>query len=237
MKLYLYYRTYTAKEDVENIGNRLKEKGHIICDSFSDCDLILSLGGDGTLLKAAQHAIENDKPLAGINCGRLGYLCLLKQEEIADFDKAIAQAKMKEKILLKCQMNGIGYYAINDIAAGKTSFGKTVDLSLYVDGAFRYMTRCDGLIVTTPVGSSAYNLSALGPLLDDDSGVLAITPICSHTKDIHPVIIRDDKQVRISVNHDEAGIFADGEYIGSIADSITVCKADKKLKLLGKPQQ
>ena len=71
MKLYLYYGTYTAKEDVENIGNRLKEKGHIICDSFSDCDLILSLGGDGTLLKAAQHAIENDKPLAGINCGRL----------------------------------------------------------------------------------------------------------------------------------------------------------------------
>ncbi len=234
MKLYLYYGAYTAKADVENIGNRLIEKGHIICDSFSDCDLILSLGGDGTLLKAAQHAIANDKPLAGINCGRLGYLCLLKQEEIAGFDEAIRTAALSEKTLLKCEMNGIGHYAVNDIAAGKTSFGKTVDLSLSVDGHFRYMTRCDGLIVTTPVGSSAYNLSAFGPLLDDDTNVLAITPICSHTKDIHPLIIRDDKQITISVNHDEAGIFADGEYIGSIADAITIAKADKTLKLLSK---
>lgn len=89
MKLYLYYGAYAAKEDVENIANRLKEKGHVICDSVSECDMIFSLGGDGTLLKAAQHAIACDKPLAGINCGRLGYLCLLKQEEIDGFDEAI----------------------------------------------------------------------------------------------------------------------------------------------------
>lgn len=234
MKLYLYYGEYTAKQDVENIADRLKERGHIICDSFSDCDLILSLGGDGTLLKAAQHAIRYDKPLAGINCGRLGYLCLLKQEEIAGFDKALAEATISEKTLLKCQMDGVDYYAINDIAAGKTSFGKTVDLSLSVNGHFRYTTRCDGLIVATPVGSSAYNLSAYGPLLDDDTGVLTITPICSHTKDIHTLIVKDDKEVTISVNHDEAGVFADGEYIGSIADAITIVKAEKKLKLLSK---
>ena len=120
MKLYLYYGEYTAKQDVENIADRLKERSHIICDSFSDCDLILSLGGDGTLLKAAQHAIRYDKPLAGINCGRLGYLCLLKQEELAGFDKALAEATISEKTLLKCQMDGVDYYAVNDIAAGKT---------------------------------------------------------------------------------------------------------------------
>jgi NAD+ kinase len=236
MKLYLYYGTYTAKADVQNISNRLKEKGHIIRDSFSDCDLILSLGGDGTLLKAAQHAIACDKPLAGINCGRLGYLCLLKQEEIDSFDEAIKTAVLSEKILLKCEMNGASHYAINDVTAGKTSFGKTVDLSLSVGGHFRYMTRCDGLIVTTPVGSSAYNLAAFGPLLDDDAKALAITPICSHTRDIHPLIVRDDKQITITVNHDEAGIFADGEYIGSIADSVTISKADKTLKLFSKTQ-
>ena len=236
MKLYLYYGAYIAKEDVENIGNRLKERGHIICDSFSDCDLILSLGGDGTLLKAAQHAIVHDKPLAGINCGRLGYLCLLKQEEIGSFDEAIRSAEVQDKILLECEMAGKRYHAVNDFAAGKTSFGKTVDLSLSVNGRFRYMTRCDGLIVTTPAGSSAYNLSAFGPLLDDDTGVLTITPICSHTKDIHPLVVRDDKRITISVNRDEAGIFADGEYIGSIGDPVTIRKSEKTLKLLGKAQ-
>ena len=236
MKLYLYYGSHIAKEDVENIGNRLKERGHVICDSFSDCDLILSLGGDGTLLKAAQHAIVYDRPLAGINCGRLGYLCLLRQEEIEGFDDAVKKAELSEKILLICEMNGADHYAVNDITAGKTSFGKTVDLSLSVNGHFRYMTRCDGLIITTPVGSSAYNLAAFGPLLDDDTNTLTITPICSHTKDIHPLVVRDDKNVMITVNRDEAGIFADGEYIGSISDSITIKKAEKTLKLLCKKQ-
>ena len=236
MKLYLYYGSHIAKEDVENIGNRLKEGGHMICDSFSDCDLILSLGGDGTLLKAAQHAIVYDKSLAGINCGRLGYLCLLKQEEIAGFHEAIKKAKLSEKILLKCEMNGVEHYAVNDITAGKISFGKTVDLSLSVNEHFRYMTRCDGLIVSTPVGSSAYNLAAFGPLLDDDTNTLTITPICSHTKDIHPLVVKDDKPITIAVNHDEAGVFADGEYIGSVSDSITIRKAEKTLKLLGKAQ-
>ena len=98
------------------------------------------------------------------------------------------------------------------------------------------MTRCDGLIITTPVGSSAYNLAAFGPLLDDDTNTLTITPICSHTKDIHPLVVRDDKNVTITVNRDEAGIFADGEYIGSISDSITIKKAEKTLKLLCKKQ-
>lgn len=235
MKLFLYYGAYTAKEDVNNISNRLQERGHIICDSFSDCDLILSLGGDGTLLKAAQLAIQADRPLAGINCGRLGYLCLLKQEEIADFDKALSTAVISEKTLLCSKLNDKGHFVVNDFAVGKTNFGKTVDLSLYVDDHFRYTTRCDGLIITTPAGSSAYNLSAFGPLLDNDTGVLAITPICSHTKDIHPLIVTNDKQIKVAVNHDEAGVFADGEYIGSIADAITIRKADKILKLLSKP--
>ncbi len=231
MKLYLYYSAYAVKEDVENISNRLKEKGHSICGSFSDCDLILSLGGDGTLLKAAQHAIEYDKPLAGINCGRLGYLCLIRQEEVDLFDQALETAELGEEVLLQCELNGKTHYAVNDIAAGKTSFGKTVDLSLTVNGRFRYMTRCDGLNVSTPVGSSAYNLSAFGPLLDDDTNTLVITPICSHTKDIHPLVVKDDSKITISVNRDGAGIFADGEFIGSITDSVTVCKAEKKLKL------
>ena len=234
MKLYLYYGDYTAKQDVENISNRLKERGHSICGSFSECDLILSLGGDGTLLKAAQHAIAVDRPLAGINCGRLGYLCLLRQEEIAGFDEAVSSAQLSEKVLLKCQLGGIEHIAVNDITAGKTSFGKTVDLSLSVNGRFRYTTRCDGLIITTPVGSSAYNLAASGPLLDNDAGVLAITPICSHTKNIHTLVVRDDRQITVSVNHDDAGIFADGEYIGTITDSITISKSEKTLKLLGK---
>jgi NAD+ kinase len=231
MTLFLYYGEYTAKEDVDIINSVLKRNGHTISDSFSDCDLILSLGGDGTLLKAAKLALQVDKPLAGINCGRLGYLCFMKQEQIEDFDRLFGDSFISEKPLLSCELNGTEYTVVNDFVVGTTKFGKTVDLSLMVDGHFRYTMRGDGLIVCTPVGSTAYNLSAFGPLLDDDTHVLAITPICSHNRDIQPLIIPDNKEVTVSVNKDDAVIYADGEHIGSISDRIRIRKAQNCLKL------
>ena len=89
MKLFLFAGEYTDRNSVEEIRTVLRETGHEICENVTEAEMIVSLGGDGTLLKAAQLAISHDKLLTGINCGRLGYLCLLKQEEIIEFDARV----------------------------------------------------------------------------------------------------------------------------------------------------
>ncbi|MBQ1877778.1 MAG: NAD(+)/NADH kinase [Erysipelotrichaceae bacterium] len=234
MKLFIFAGTYTDKAVVEGISAALKKAGHCICDEVKDADLIVSLGGDGTLLKAAQLAITHDKVLTGVNCGRLGYLCLLKQEEIADFDQRVKDGVIAERTLLSCPANGQEHLVINDVVVGKTNQGQSSDLDLWVDGEFRYNVRSDGLIICTPTGSSAYNLAASGPLLEDDTGVFAVTPICPHSKGVYPLVVADDRDITVSVKKDAANIYADGVLVETITDSITVRKAARKLRLLVK---
>ena len=234
MKLFIFSGEYTDLSLVESINSSLQKAGHILCDNAEDAEMIVSLGGDGTLLKAAQLAIVHDKVLTGVNCGRVGYLCLLKQEEIEDFDSHVENGIVSVKTLLSCPAGGREHLALNDIVVGKTNQGQAADLDLLVDGQYRYNVRSDGLIVCTPTGSSAYNLSASGPLLENDTGVFGITPICSQAKGVYPLVVSDDKSITVSVKKDSANIYADGVLIGNITDSVTVRKASQKLKLLGK---
>ena len=234
MKLFIFAGTYTDPDVVEEIKKSLQQAGHRLCEEVTDADMIVSLGGDGTLLKAAQLAIKHDKVLTGINCGRLGYLCLLKREEISDFDDRVRNGVIAERTLLSCPFDGIDHLAINDVVVGKINQGQSADLDLTVDGLFRYNVRCDALIICTPTGSSAYNLSASGPLLEEDTGVFGITPICSQANGVYPLVVSDDKSITVSVKKDTAGIYGDGVLIGTTTDSVTIRKAPGKLKLLGK---
>ena len=234
MKLFIFAGAYTDSSIVEEIKSFLRQAGHVLCDEVTDAEMIVSLGGDGTLLKAAQLAIRFDKVLTGVNCGRLGYLCLLKREEIRDFDSHVKEGIVTERTLLSCPFNGSEHLAVNDVVIGKINQGQSADLDLLVNDQFRYNVRCDGLIICTPTGSSAYNLSASGPLLEDDTAVLGITPICSQAKGVYPLVVSDDKSITVSIKKDTAGIYADGVQIGTTTDSITISKASKKLKLLVK---
>ena len=234
MKLFIFAGAYTDRDTVEEIKTTLQQTGHELCAEVTDADMIVSLGGDGTLLKAAQLAIQYDKLLTGINCGRLGYLCLMKREEIRDFDDRVRNGVIAERTLLSCPADGKEHLAINDVVVGKINQGQSADLDLIVDGLYRYNVRCDGLIIFTPTGSSAYNLSASGPLLEEDTGVFGITPICSQAQGVYPLVVTDDKSITVSVKKDTAGIYGDGVLIGTTKDSVTIRKAPRKLKLLAK---
>ncbi len=234
MKLFIFAGAYTDTNTVAEIRKSLLADGHILCEEVTEADMIVSLGGDGTLLKAAQLAIQHDKVLTGVNCGRLGYLCLLKREEISDFDARVRNGVIAERTLLSCPADGKEHLAINDVVVGKINQGQSADLDLIVDGLHRYNVRCDGLIICTPTGSSAYNLSASGPLLEEDTGVFGITPICSQAQGVYPLVVTDDKSITVSVKKDTAGIYGDGVLIGTTTDSVTIRKAPRKLKLLGK---
>ena len=233
MKLYICANgfTDTQVQAAKEVKELLKKQEHEIVSSVEESDLVLSLGGDGALLRAFQEAFKVDKPLLGINSGRLGYLCALKQEEISDFDQILKQCRTVEKTVLECEVNHKINYALNDIIVSKNDFGQTVDLDLKIEDKYRYSMRGDGLIICTPTGSTAYNLSAYGPLLEDGTNVLAVTPICAHTKDIVPLVVSEHKKINISVNHDDAGIYADGKHIGNTTESVTVSGSERKLKL------
>lgn len=233
MKLYISANGYTDEQirTAGEVKETLEKQGQEIVSSAEECDIILSLGGDGALLRAFQEAFRADRPLLGINSGRLGYLCALKQEEIAGFESVLKQCRISERSVLSCRLDGETRYALNDIIVSKNDFGQTVDLDLKIEKKYRYSMRGDGLIVCTPTGSTAYNLSASGPLLEEDTGVLAVTPICAHTRDILPLVIPETKKITVTVNHSSAGVYADGIHAGDTSGSVEISTAGRKLKL------
>ncbi len=237
MKLYISANTYTAdqQEKTAECIRRLELLGHeCLTENVAGSDMIVSVGGDGALLRAAGIALENDKPLIGINSGRVGHLCALKTEQIDEFDQVVEGCSIHSKTVLECVCEGKRFSALNDVIVGKDDFGRTVDQEVFVDGKKVMDIRGDGLIIATPTGSSAYNVSAGGPLVLDDSPILLITPICSHDTSVRPLIIPDDRRVTIRIRHEDAGIFADGRSVGKTSSDTLVMKSEKTLKLLQK---
>ena len=206
-------------------GEEFNDNGKI-----DDCDLIVSLGGDGTFLRGCQLALEHDLPICGINCGNLGFLCACQLNSIDDLD--IESLKQKELSLLQFEYQGKTYNALNEVVTGKDYFGGTVELeysSKETSGRFRG----DGLIVCTATGSTAYNISAGGRVFNEEDSLIGITPICSHTRGIYPVTVSNTQSVRITLTDKKytASIFADGILIGQL-DQIEISLSKRKIKVL-----
>lgn len=233
MKLFICANDYTEKqnEEANSIILQLYDEGHEICEKPEDAELIISLGGDGALLRGAQTALVADRPLLGINSGRLGYLCAMKADEVSSFADILKECVLTERTVLVTEYDDQIFYSLNDVIVSKSNFGSTVDLELLVEDRPEMEIRGDGLIVATPTGSTAYNLSAGGSRLDIDTGVLSLTPICPHHKDIYPKVISDRKTVTVRVNHGDAQVYADGRHLGSFTDRIVISKAERTLKL------
>ncbi|MBR0464461.1 MAG: NAD(+)/NADH kinase [Clostridia bacterium] len=187
-----------------------------------DSDLIVSLGGDGSVLRAAQTAVRAGRPLLGINSGRLGYLCAMNLSDIADFDKNIAGCALSERKMLSVTHQGRESFALNDIVIGKSAFGETVDLDVTPEGYETFHLRGDGLIVATPTGSTAYNLSAGGPIVDSGLPVVLLTPVCVHGNALRPMVIDENRCIRVAARNGSAGVFSDGRQAGTLDEPITI---------------
>lgn len=205
--------------------------------SFSpnDCDYIVSIGGDACVLRAARTAIEYNKPLVGINAGRLGYLCAYHCSELDGLSKeSFSKLKKTERLLLKVEHDGNTYTGINDLIIGKSNFGKTIEVDVSCDGKELSSWVGDGIIVASPTGSTAYNQSAGGPELRYDASSFAITPICPHLSKFKPVVVSSDSLILVSSRKTPENIptiFLDGTKIAELDGSLTVSKSDKKLIL------
>jgi NAD+ kinase len=173
--------------------------------------LVIVLGGDGTLLSAARAISGQDIPLFAVNLGGLGFLTAITIDEIyPQLERALqGDFRIGRRRLLHCELmrNGkvIGAYeALNDLVLTKAEIARMIDLEVHVDEHFVCVYKADGLIVATPTGSTAYSLSAGGPIIYPSVAATVITPICPHTLTNRPVIVPDESVIQVINRGDDA---------------------------------
>jgi NAD+ kinase len=205
-------------------------------------DLVIAIGGDGTLLHAARNVAARDVPLVGINRGRLGFLTDVSPEHLRDaLDAILAGNYLAERRLtltarLGKQAAG-ALFALNDIVLQKGDTGRLLDFTTEVDNVYVNTHRGDGLIVATPTGSTAYALSCGGPIIQPNVDALVMVPICPHTLSDRPLVLPSSSEIRVTLDNaggSEAHVVCDGESLArmSAEDVLTVSLAKQPVTLL-----
>jgi NAD+ kinase len=176
-------------------------------------DLVIVLGGDGTLLSAARVVAGRNIPLFAVNLGRLGFLTTIPSADLfPELERALrGEHRIGIRGMVDCELvrNGVvigNYSALNDVVITKSEMARMIDLDTHVDDHFVAAYKADGLIVATPTGSTAYSLSAGGPVIFPQVSAFCITPICPHMLTNRPVIVPDTSVIKI-LNHGENGTF------------------------------
>jgi NAD+ kinase len=206
-------------------------------------DLCCTVGGDGTLLGAVREAARTQTPVVGINQGKLGYLTAFSSEEAVHlFPRLLAnEYRLETRTLLSVTLsNGQTSVALNDIVIKEKNSAHMIHLAVSCDGLPVTEYRCDGLIFSTPTGSTAYNLSAGGPLIAPDSPVFAMTPICPHTLSNRALILNQEIHLEIQLkNHAQFTIISDGHDVCNdpSAFPIRISRHTQPLLLLQDPHR
>lgn len=203
-------------------------------------DVAIVMGGDGTMLSVARSLIHADVPLIGINRGRFGFLTDLRAEDmLVEIDRILDGDYIKEpRMLLSTQVMRQGKvidssYALNDVVI--KSGLRLIELEVEIDHKFVYKQRSDGLILSTPTGTTAYALSAGGPILHPNLEAISLVPICPHTLSNRPIAVNSTSKIEVTVvQFDEAQLSFDGQYQVTLeeGDKIIVQRAQQTISLL-----
>jgi len=208
------------------------------------CDLAIVIGGDGTLLNAARELADSDTPLVGINLGRLGFLADILPSTIEQCLEDILRGKylLEERFLIDSTISRndqpvFQSYALNEVVVHKWNVARMIELETYINGRFVHRQRSDGLIVSTPTGTTAYSLSAGGPIIYPTLNAMAIVPICPHTMSNRPIVVSGDSDIEIVVvdsDRDNVRVTCDGQVPLQLNsdDRLKIRKAPKPLRLI-----
>ncbi len=242
---HLKKRGITVFASVESDGNdafgeatRVAER-----DLLPAVDLVVAVGGDGTLLHAARHVAGRDVPLLGVNRGRLGFLTDISPEHMLQaIDAILAGDYLSERrSMLAAKLAGRpdaeALFAVNDVVIQKGETGRMLDFTTVVDGVYVNTHRGDGLIVATPTGSTAYALSCGGPIIQPNVNALVMVPICPHTLSDRPLVLPSTSTVRVSLERDTHGpahVVCDGEALAKLGagETVTISLATQTVTLL-----
>ncbi|MCI7813701.1 MAG: NAD(+)/NADH kinase [Lachnospiraceae bacterium] len=208
---------------------------------------ILALGGDGTLLQAARDTVEREIPLLGINLGTLGYLAEIDRTNIGQALDSLIEGKYE--VCKRMMLEGVAYHqnkklmkdiALNDIVIGRVGRLRILNFRIFLNGAYLTSYAADGIIVSTPTGSTGYSLSAGGPIIDPEASLIAITPIAAHTLNARTIILPDSVEITIEIGNrkgeleDEAEATFDGDTSVKLksSDKIVIRKSEKSTRMI-----
>lgn len=203
-------------------------------------DVLLSFGGDGTMLYSAQFAIMSDAILVGVNFGKLGFLADINYHDLNDVLNEIEKKdfEIEERLLLEGKIinqKTENLIAVNDIVIEKGSWSRIIEIDTYVDGKYLTTYRSDGLIVSTPTGSTGYSLSSGGPILLPEMECIILSPICPHTLTVRPIVIPGNCIINIEARsgYQTITINKDGQQSIKIKPPVRleIKKSKKHLKL------
>jgi NAD+ kinase len=194
-------------------------------------DFAISVGGDGTFLTTASLVGHLDIPILGINCGHLGYLAEVQMDNIdAVLDQLITNnytIEQRRMLEVTCQQGGkiVSPYALNEVAILKSGLSSMITLDVALNGENLHNYKADGLLIATPTGSTAYNLSAGGPLLDPHVNAIILTPVATHSLNIRPLVVLDDSKIDVKISS------RNGNYLLSVDGRSQVLSQDLQLHI------
>lgn len=253
-----------AKKDrdfktAEKVYNIIKDKFNVISHinmhidgikytnediALKSADIIIVLGGDGTILRTARKVCKRRTPILGINMGRVGFLAEIEKNSIEKYLALLIDEKytleMRSMLYACVERSGqriAKFNALNDVVISCNSFKRMVDVEIFVDGTKLDSYSADGVIASTPTGSTAYSLSAGGPLVDSILDVMLITPICPHSLTARSIILPSEKTVKIRLREKTARhsiLTIDGQEGFDLEDGdvIKICKSNYKTALI-----
>jgi NAD+ kinase len=207
-------------------------------------DLMIVLGGDGTLLSIAHLAAQKDVPVLGVNLGRLGFLTEVPTDEIyLTLDSFLGGREeiVSPRLILEAQCRGKSFYCLNDVVINKGAVARMIQIGIWINEREITALKADGLIVSTPTGSTAYSLSAGGPIVQPNVPALVLSPICPHTLSFRPMVIGSSSRVRLQIltAGEEVYLTLDGQRGITLGknDVIDIQRAEFALKLISSPKR
>lgn len=210
---------------------------------MSACDIAVAIGGDGTTLNVAKKASLKNKPVLGINAGRLGFMSGIERDELNLLENLVSDNyKIDERMMLKARIfednvQKSVHHCLNDIVISRGNFARLIDISVICDGRNVSNTRADGVIIATPTGSTAYSMAAGGPVVSPEADCIIETPICPHSLMDRSIIFSADKELIIKASNDVRNIpilTVDGQEAVNLSpeSEIHVSVSELKTKLI-----
>ncbi len=211
-------------------------------------DLVIVLGGDGTLISVARKIGERNVPILGVNLGRLGFLTEVTRDELPGMLELLASGKFQvsDRMMLDAIIHRDGeevgrYTVLNDVVINKGALARIIDMETSVDGRHLSTYKADGLIISTPTGSTGYSLAAGGPIIFPEINSLVITPICPHMLTNRPIIVWSRSVIEIKVKFEDDVVFftADGQVGRKLlpGDVVEVRRSESRTRLVSSPSK
>jgi len=228
----------------------LRGRAEVVVDHDVECerdttggDFVVVLGGDGTVLQAARKFAGNGVPIVGINVGKFGFLTEATAEEARDVLAQVLEGRfeLRERMMLRCLLDRGGrrvrdWLGLNDVVMSRTSLSRLITIDFLVDEEPVTTYRADGLIVSTPVGSTAHSLAASGPILHPSMEAFVVAPICPHTLSNRPIVLPPESvlEMRPRDYAENPALTVDGQLYTPLeeGDTVTIRRAEKRLRLI-----